>query len=74
MTPADFEAMTNAELRTYAIAHRDDLVAVRTLFSRRSPNATKYSFPDTEEGREQLMEFLRRKIEESEGKLDSPDQ
>jgi hypothetical protein len=70
MTP-NFESMTNAELRTYAIVHRDDLVAVRTLFSRRSPDATKYKFPDTDEGREQMMDVLRRKIEESEGRSDS---
>jgi hypothetical protein len=71
MTP-NFDAMTNTELRTYAIGHRDDLVAVRTLFSRRDPNAPKYNFPDTEEGRAQMMDVLRRKVEESEGNSIDP--
>jgi hypothetical protein len=67
MTP-DFESMTNTELKTYALEHRDDLTPLRVLFERRGPNAPKYSFPDTEEGRAQMMEVFRHKIAESEGK------
>ncbi|MBW4690443.1 MAG: hypothetical protein KME27_01610 [Lyngbya sp. HA4199-MV5] len=61
MTP-DFESMNKAELRAYVLANREDLEAVRSLMSRRSPNAVRYDFPDTEEGQAQITEILRRKI------------
>jgi hypothetical protein len=62
MAKPNFEAMTNAELRAYALAHREDLEALRTLASRRNPNAPKYNFPDTEEGWAQTAEIFRRKL------------
>ncbi|MBC7972604.1 MAG: hypothetical protein H7Z11_21180 [Verrucomicrobia bacterium] len=61
MTP-DFESMSKADLRTYVLEHREDLEALRSLMSRRSPNAVRYNFPDTEEGQAQMREILRRKI------------
>ncbi len=64
MTP-NFEAMTNDELKSYALQHRDDLTALRMLFSRRGPNAPQYDFPDTEEGRTQLRDLLQRKLEQA---------
>lgn len=48
----NFEEMTNAELRAYALAHRDDVEPLRVLFSRRSPDseATWYGLMCTPEG------------------------
>jgi hypothetical protein len=65
MTP-NFEAMTNDELKTYALKHRDDLTPLRVLFGRRGPNPPQYDFPDTEEGRAQMTDLLRRKFQAAE--------
>ncbi len=48
----NFEEMTNAELRAYALAHRDDIEPLRVLYSRRSPDseATWYGPMCTPEG------------------------
>ncbi len=48
----NFEEMTNAELRAYALAHRDDIEPLRVLYSRRSPDseATWYGPMSTPEG------------------------
>ncbi len=70
MTP-NFETMPIDELRHYAIAHRDDLTALRTIFSRRDPHVSKHHFPDTEEGRVQMMTFLEQ-VAESERKSINP--
>jgi hypothetical protein len=35
----NFEEMTSAELRAYALAHRDDVEPLRVLYSRRSPDS-----------------------------------
>jgi hypothetical protein len=59
MTP-NFETMPISELRAYAIEHREDLTALRTLFKRRDPNRSRHHFPDTEEGRVQLTEFFQK--------------
>jgi hypothetical protein len=67
MTP-NFEAMTNAELKTYALQHREDAMPLRVLFSRRRPDAPQYDFPDTDEGRAQLRDLLRQKFEAAERK------
>jgi hypothetical protein len=58
----DFEKMSKADLRAYVLENREDLEALRSLMSRRSPNAIRYNFPNTEEGRAQMREVLRRKI------------
>ncbi len=48
----NFEEMTSAELRAYALAHRDDVEPLRILYSRRSPDseATWYGPLCTPEG------------------------
>jgi hypothetical protein len=48
----NFEEMTSAELRAYALAHRDDIEPLRVLYSRRSPDseATWYGPMSTPEG------------------------
>lgn len=47
----NFEKMTNAELRAYVLAHRDDVEPLRILYSRRTPDseATWYG-PFTKDG------------------------
>jgi hypothetical protein len=59
MTP-NFESMSTAELRAYAIEHREELKALRTLFKHRDSNGSRHQFPDTEEGRVQLTEFFQK--------------
>lgn len=59
----NFEKMSKAQLRTYVLEHREDEEALRALMSRRDPNGVKYSFPNTEEGREQTKDVIKRKIE-----------
>lgn len=39
-----FETMTDAELRAYALAHRDEIESLRVLFSRRSPDSEAILF------------------------------
>ena len=48
---ANFEDMTRKELKAYVLAHRDDVEALRSLFSRRSPDetATWYSSDSLDE-------------------------
>ena len=60
---SDFERMSKAELRAYVLENKDDKEALRILMSRRDPNSIKYNFPNTEEGREQTKEVIKRKIE-----------
>lgn len=65
----DFNAMSRAELLAYVKEHRTDDEAIRELFvNRRSPDETAmwYSFPWTEEGKKQMEEVLRLKIQETE--------
>ncbi len=61
----NFERMTKAELRTYVLKHRDDLEALRSLMSRRDPKASRYSFPDTPEGLQQIQEVIKSKIQDN---------
>lgn len=49
----NFEEMSKAELKAYVLEHRDDIEAVRSLFSRRNPpdsEATWYGPMFTKEG------------------------
>lgn len=65
----DFNAMSRAELLAYVKEHRTDDEVIRELFvNRRSPDETAiwYSFPWTEEGKKQMEEVFRQKIEEIE--------
>jgi hypothetical protein len=56
-----FEMMTDAELKAYALAHRDEIEPLRVLFSRRSPDSEAILFapPQTEaEWQQQLATIL----------------
>ena len=56
----NYDAMTNAELRTYILQHRDDIDAMEAFFARRSPDseATWFSPPETKEEWQQQIETL----------------
>jgi hypothetical protein len=47
----NFEKMSRKELRAYVLAHRDDMEALETLFSRGTPDeqATWFHPPKTQE-------------------------
>ena len=62
----NFETMSKAELRAYVLKHKEDKEALRSLMSRRDPNSIKYNFPNTEEGREQIKEVIKRRIDGNE--------
>jgi nucleoside diphosphate kinase len=59
----NFENMTKAQLRNYVLENREDMEALRILMNRRNPNSIEHNFPNTEEGREQIQEVIKRKIE-----------
>ena len=65
----NFESMTNAELKAYALAHRsgeDDLEALRLLFNRCKPNSETIIFhpPKTKEEDKQQFELFKQIVEE----------
>jgi hypothetical protein len=72
MTP-NFEVMSNAELKAYARQHREDVTALRVLFSRSAPDAPSYNFPGIEEGFAQTRAVILEKISELESERDSVD-
>jgi DNA gyrase inhibitor GyrI len=56
--------MSWTELGAYVLKHREDEAVFQAFFDRRSPNseATWYNFPITEEGRQQMAEVFRHKM------------
>lgn len=63
----NFEEMTNAELRDYALKHRsDDVGALRVLFSRRKPDSETIVFypPKSKEEEQEQFELFQRILEE----------
>jgi hypothetical protein len=55
----NFETMTNAELKAYALAHRDEIEPLREIYRRRTPDAEAvwYRLPGTKEEEEQFQQF-----------------
>jgi hypothetical protein len=74
MMQPNFEAMTNQELRAYALAHRDQVEPLRVLYRRRTPDSEAIWFhpPKTMEEAEQQFELFKKMIEEREKKPDHP--
>lgn len=68
----NFEAMSNKELRAYALEHRgdEDIDALRVLFSRRSPDSSAILFhqPKTKEEEKQQFELFKQMVDKIEGK------
>jgi hypothetical protein len=63
MTKPNFEEMTFKDLRAYVLEHRNDIEAIRALFSRRSPNAKTYGIPRTPEEWQEQEEAILQRIE-----------
>ena len=70
----NFEAMSNKELRAYALTHRgdEDIEALRVLFSRRSSDseATLFYLPKTQEEEQQQFELFKQIVSKIETKKD----
>ena len=68
----NFEAMSRQELRTYVLAHREDMEALNALFNRRSPDseATWFHTPQSDEELQQQFELFKRIVSEREGHKD----
>lgn len=47
----NFEQMSKSELRQYILEHKEDVEALRSLMSRRNPQAIRYNFRNTDEGK-----------------------
>jgi hypothetical protein len=64
----DFEKMTNKELRDYALNHREEVEALRVLFSRRTPDSESILFhpPATKEEQQQQFELFKQMVQERE--------
>lgn len=69
----NFEKMSRKELRAYVLTHRDDMEALETLFSRRTPDeqATWFHPPKTQEEEQEQFELFKRIIEKIEGNIDN---
>ena len=70
----NFEAMTNQELRAYALAHRETIEPLRVLYDRRSPDAEAIWFhpPQSGEEEQQQFELFKQKVDEIEAKKANP--
>jgi hypothetical protein len=59
-----FEMMTVAELKSYALSHRDEVEPLRELYRRRTPDAEAVWFqaPQTTEEQEQQINLIQQVI------------
>jgi hypothetical protein len=66
----NFEAMSNAELKAYALAHRDDVEPLRVLSSRRTPDSESTLFhpPKTEAEWQQQLNTIASILEQDRAK------
>lgn len=71
----NFEGMTNAQLRAYALEHRSDvdIEALRVLFGRLRSNsqAVRFNVPKNQEEEQEQFELFKRLIEEKKDKKDN---
>ena len=61
---SNFEAMTVAELKSYALSHRNEIEPLRELYRRRTPDAEAVWFqaPQTTEEQERQMNLIQEVI------------
>jgi hypothetical protein len=61
---SNFEMMTVAELKSYALSHRNEVEPLRELYRRRTPDADAIWFqaPQTIEEQERQMNLIQRVI------------
>ncbi len=66
----NFETMTNAELRAYALTHREEIEPLRVLFARRTPDSEAILFapPQTEAEWQQQLQLLKPLLEQDQSK------
>ena len=71
----NFEAMTNEELRAYALAHRSELEPLRILFERRTPDSEAIWFhpPNSKEEEQQQFEQFKQLVDEKQGNTSNSD-
>ena len=62
MSKTDYKEMSRKELKQYVLTHKEDLEAVRELFSRPTPNAVYFGADmSIEEQGAKLKELLQKK-------------
>ena len=61
---SNFEAMTVAELKSYALSHRNEVEPLRELYRRRTPDgeAVWFQAPQTPEEEEQQIKVIQEVI------------
>jgi hypothetical protein len=69
----NFKEMSKAQLKAYVLEHRDDIEAIRHLFSRRTPGMENKRYPPLaqngvpiEENIRIMQEAIRQRIQEME--------
>jgi hypothetical protein len=62
----NFETMTTAELKAYALAHRDEVEPLREIYRRRTPDteAVWFRLPETKEEEEQQLQQFQQMLSE----------
>lgn len=68
----NFEAMTNTELKTYALTHRNEIEPLRELYCRRTPDseAVWFKLPETKDEELQQFEQFKQMLSEREPSKD----
>jgi hypothetical protein len=68
----NFEAMSNAELRAYALSHRNAIEPLRELYRRRTPDseAAWFKLPQTEDEERQQFEQFKQILSQRESSTD----
>jgi hypothetical protein len=67
MTKPDFSQMSRKELKTYALANREDDDAIEELIKRPAPNARDYPYPQTDEDLQEIQELFQRMLRGEKG-------
>jgi hypothetical protein len=68
----NFEAMTNSELKAYALTHRNEVEPLRELYRRRTPDseAVWFKLPQTKDEEQQQFEQFKQMLSERESSKD----
>ena len=63
----NFETMTIAELRAYALTHRDEVEPLKEIYRRRTPDtdAVWFKLPQTKEEEEQQLQRFKQILSEA---------
>jgi hypothetical protein len=68
----NFEAMTNRELKAYALTHRNEVEPLRELYRRRTPDSEVvwFKLPQTKDEEQQQFEQFKQMLSERESSND----